>query len=75
MTRRPKERGRPMESAYPPRIDATPEQIAHQVLNAGRPRRGVKGRDYGCADCGRSVAYPETLHDDGRCSKCHAAAG
>ena len=62
-----------MERTYPPRIDATAEQIARRVLNAGRPKRGVRERNYGCADCGRPVAYPETLHDDGRCSECHVA--
>ena len=65
MVRRPKERGRPMERAYPPRIDATAEHIAHRVLNASRPKRGVREQDYGCADCGRPIAYPETLGDVG----------
>ena len=32
-----KPRGRPMKKGYPPRIDATPEEIARTVLNAGRP--------------------------------------
>ena len=73
MPRKKKEMGRPMEQGYPPRIDATPEQIAHRVLNAGRPKGKVKARNYRCADCGRRVAYPETLYNDGRCEECHAA--
>ena len=58
-----------MRKGYP-RIAATPEQIAQRVLGTGRP----KARDYRCAACGRAVAYPDTLHDDGRCAKCHTAA-
>ena len=73
MPRKKKEMGRPMERKYPPRIDATPEEIAHVVLNAGRPKGPVKARDYFCVDCERQVAYPETLYRDGRCENCHKA--
>ena len=75
MPRKKKERGRPMALKYPPRIDATPEEIAHAVLNAGRPKGPVKAREYHCADCGREVNYPETLYRDGRCEGCHDKAG
>ena len=69
-----KERGRPLKKRYPPRIDATPEEIARVVLNRGRPKARVKSRDYRCGACGRAVHYPETLYRDGRCPECHAAA-
>ena len=76
MPRKKKERGRPMKRRYPPRIDATPERIANVVLNAKRPPRfgdAPKRTEYRCVDCGRTVAYPETLFCDGRCEECHAA--
>ena len=63
-------RGRPARK-YPPRIDATPEEIARTVLNGGRPKARVKSRTYRCGTCGRAVYYPETLHNDGRCPECH----
>ena len=66
-----KPRGRPVEKRYPPRIDATPEEIARTVLNGGRPKARVKSRDYRCGACGRAIYYPETLHNDGRCPECH----
>ena len=69
---RKKQMGRPGRP-YPPRIDATPEEIAHVVLNVGRPKGPVKAMDYCCIDCERLVTYPETLYRDGRCEKCHKA--
>ena len=69
-----KPRGRPVEKRYPPRIDATPEELARTVLNAGRPKARVKSRTYRCGACGREVQYPETLYRDGRCPECHGAA-
>ena len=68
--REKKERGRPMERPYPPRIDATPEEIARLALNGGRPKGNVKALVYRCAGCGREVSYPETLYRDGRCEGC-----
>ncbi len=65
-----KERGRPIGKGYPPRIDATPEEIARVVLNGGRPKGSVKVLVYRCAGCGRTVNYPETLYRDGRCEGC-----
>ena len=73
MPRHKKERGRPLERKYPPRIDATPEQIA-QAFFAASPDAVITEREYRCRDCGRAVNYPETLYDDNRCSECHAAA-
>ena len=73
-TKRKKERGRPMVRKYPPKIDATPEEVAKVLLNTGPVSGPVSGRDYYCADCKRQVAYPETLYNDNRCESCHKAA-
>ena len=47
MPKRKNERGRPMKNLYPPRIDATPEDMAQAMfsLPAGRkwPHRGGTG--------------------------------
>ena len=72
MPRPKKERGRPVRG-YPPRIDATPDQIAEVVLSAGRPTKPIKGKVYTCAQCKRPVHYPDTLYNDGQCSECHTA--
>ena len=32
------------------------------------------GAVYRCVECGREVAYLETLYNDDRCDECHAAA-
>ena len=71
---RKKPMGRPSTKVLPPRIDSTPEEIAHVVLNAGRPKGPVQGRDYFCRDCKRQVAFPETLYNDNRCESCHETA-
>ena len=77
--RKKKERGRPMKNLYPPRVDATPEEMARTMLSlpAGRKweylKAGPKGSVYRCADCEREVYYPDTLYRDGRCETCHAA--
>ncbi len=60
-----------MVNHYPPSIDATPEQIANVML-APPPSRVV--RAYRCRECEKAVHYPDTLHDDGRCSPCHRHA-
>ncbi len=74
MPRKKKELGRPVRG-YPPRIDATPEQLARVLLNAGRSTKPIKGNKvYRCVDCDRAVYYPETLYNDGRCPECHAEA-
>ena len=65
-----KPRDRPVEKGYPPRIDATAEELARVVLNGGRLKGSVKGLVYRCAGCGREVIYPETLYRDGRCEGC-----
>ena len=62
--------GRPL----PPRIDATPEEIAEVVLGA-RPKRKFADqpaeREYRCGECKRPVSYPETLYADDLCKDCH----
>ena len=68
---RKKERGRPMELKYPPRIDATPEELVQAMFRAGPVKGPVSGRIYRCADCGREVYYPEILYRDDRCEECH----
>ena len=76
--REKKERGRPLKKLYPPRVDATPEDMAQAMfsLPAGRKweyvEAGPKGTVYRCADCEREVHYPDTLYRDGRCETCHA---
>ena len=78
MPRKKKERGRPLKRTYPPRIDASPELVANVVLNAKRPARfGAEPErtEYRCADCGRQVAYPETLYCDDRYGDCHKTTG
>ena len=61
MPRKKTPRGRPSTRELPPRIDASPEEIARVVLNAGRPKGPVKAHKYYCRDCKRQVAFPETL--------------
>ena len=73
MPRRKKERGRPLERKYPPRIDATPEQLVQAMFNTP-PDAVFDEREYRCSDCRREVNYPETLYAENRCSECHAAA-
>ena len=71
---RKKERGRPLANTYAPKVDATPEEIASAMfaLPADHKWQYEKdpGRVYKCAECGREVAYPETLYRDGRCESC-----
>ena len=73
MLRPKKERGRPLEKPYPPRIDATPEQLAQAFFGSSQdtPKRSMSA--YRCTVCRREVHYPETLYNDGRCQGCHAA--
>ena len=74
MARKKKERGRPMELRYPPRIDATAEELAQAMFRAGPIKGPVVEKIYTCADCKREVYYPEILYRDGRCEKCHPEA-
>ena len=78
MLRRKKERGRPVTRRLPPRIDATPEQLAQAMLSLPANHRlrfeQDGGTEYRCARCNREVHYPETLYNDGYCEECHTPA-
>ena len=76
MPKRKKERGRPMKRKYPPRMDATPEEMLQAMfsLPAGRKWEYLESEpEYRCLACQQSVNYPDTLYRDGRCEACHAA--
>ena len=60
-------------SGLPPRINASPEEIARASLNL-RPRN-VEGRVYRCVGCGEVVEWPVILNDDGTCSMCAETEG
>lgn len=73
--KRKKERGRPMERGFAPRVDATPEEIAQAMFNLPENHQWEylqSEPDYRCSDCKREVTYPDTLYRDGRCETCHA---
>ena len=74
--RKKKERGRPLKKRYPPRVDATPEEMAQAMfaMPAGRKWEYQETEpEYRCVDCKQAVHYPDTLYRDGRCETCHAA--
>ena len=71
-TKKKRERGRPMQLRYPPRIDASPEDIARVVLRADLSVVDGATPEYRCQACGEAVHYPDTLYEDGRCADCHA---
>ena len=75
MPRPKKERGRPMQKGYPPRIDATPEQIAEAFFRfpVGQDHLEEE-REYQCGECGEAVKYPAVLNWAGRCSGCAQAS-
>lgn len=52
----------------PPRIDATPEEIARAILTA--PCKPVEYREYRCQVCGAIVEWPTVLFDGGQCERC-----
>lgn len=70
-------RGRPGRK-YPPRIDATAEEIGQAMFALPADHQWEyekgEGKVYRCVDCKREVWYPETLYRDGRCEKCKKAA-
>lgn len=74
MVRQKKARGRPTVHPLPPRIDATPEEMAKSLfaLPADHTWQYEQdgGRVYRCSACEREVHYPETLYRDGRCAEC-----
>ena len=68
-------RGRPVEKKLPPRIDATPEQMAQAMFALPADHQWQYGPRtvYKCVDCEKAVHYPETLYRDGRCGACKKA--
>ena len=70
MPRKKKPLGRPAKG-YPPRIDATAEEIS-QVFMRTKPSGPPVGLEkiYRCVKCEREVCYPEILYRDGRCGDC-----
>lgn len=69
MARKRKELGRPARP-YPPRIDATAEEIAQVFLRTSPPGPPIdEDKVYRCEDCGREVNYPAILYRDGRCAE------
>ena len=75
MDRQKKTRGRPLTRLLPPRIDATPEEMAKALfaLPADHQWRYEQNGDriYRCLNCEREISYPDTLYRDGRCEDCH----
>ena len=72
--RQKKERGRPMKRKYPPRIDATPEEMAQAMFGLPADHKWEYKEsepEYRCVDCKQAVHYPDTLYSDGRCENCH----
>lgn len=70
-----RERGHPVDKPYPPRIDATADELVQTVLK-GKPPKSWKymqkgGDIYHCGTCQREVSYPEILYRDGNCEACH----
>ena len=63
--------GRPAIHPLPPRIDASPEDIARAFFRAP-VTTNTKPRKYYCNSCGSQITYPEILFDDGKCSVCHS---
>ena len=76
MPRKKKELGRPGRG-YPPRLDATAEEIAQAMFKLPAAHKWQYENDgdkvYQCAACEREVRYPETLYQDGRCEGCKKA--
>ena len=74
MAKRKKALGRPMEKGYPPKIDATPEEIAQAMFRTPPDTVVDTDKVYRCKECAREVNYPEALYRDGRCEGCQTAA-
>ena len=70
-----KDRGRPLKNNYPPRIDATPEELVRSFFAVPASKGDdMKAKEvYHCSDCGRAVHYPETLYEGNLCQECHVA--
>ena len=74
-----KERGRPMKRPYPPRVDATAEEIARAVFfmpadHEWEYKKVDADVIYRCDRCRQAVYFPETLYVNGLCESCHSKA-
>ena len=69
-----RERGRPPNKFLPPRIEATPEQLARAMfaMPVDHEWKYTKEEapDYQCGRCGWIISYPEVLSVSGLCPKC-----
>ena len=78
MPRKKKERGRPPSKILPPRIQATPEQLAQAMFAMPADHKWEylerEGTDYQCRRCDNSVSYPEVLSLSGLCQGCEKLA-
>ena len=70
MPRKKKERGRPIENRYPPRADATVDELVEAFFRAGPGTSVEEPKQYNCVGCRRGVYYPEILYRDGKCVSC-----
>ena len=65
-----------MERKYPPRIDATAEEMAQAMFAVPADHEWEYEKSgpkvYRCRVCQQAVYYPDTLYRDGRCETCHA---
>ena len=72
--RKRKERGRPPKIQYPPRTDATVDELVTAFFR-GKPGQVIETpKTYRCSACGEAIHYPKVLHRDGRCEDCHVPA-
>ena len=70
MAKSKKESGRPAKG-YPPRIDATAEEIPQVFMRTKQSGPKVDfEKVYRCVECERVVEWPEKLYRDGRCEEC-----
>lgn len=74
MARSKRARGRPLSKPMPPRIEATPEQLAKAMfaMPVDHQWKYLKeeAAEYRCGSCERVVTYPEVLSDTGLCPDC-----
>ena len=59
----------------PPRIEATPEEMARAMFRLPADHQWQyeqeSGAEYRCTHCRQEVAYPEALYNNSRCEQCH----
>ena len=72
MPRSKKPRGRPGQG-YPPRTEATVDELVDAFFRAPRGAVVDAPEVYRCVDCRRAAYYPEILYRDGLCEECHNA--